>query len=102
MRILFYMRNETLLAELSRLGAELRFVLITSDAKVYCLPSNVIRGLRRLKFLVYGSKSLCLNIPNVRVAGSAEKMWASNPEHPQICGRCVENLSAPGETRHFA
>ena len=26
----------------------------------------------------------------------------SNPEHPDVCGRCIDNLQAPGETRRFA
>ena len=26
----------------------------------------------------------------------------SNPEHPEICGRCVSNLSEAGEVRHYA
>ena len=26
----------------------------------------------------------------------------SVPEHPEICGRCVENVCGPGETRRVA
>ncbi|MES9848885.1 MAG: zinc finger domain-containing protein, partial [Candidatus Thiodiazotropha sp.] len=26
----------------------------------------------------------------------------SNAEHPQLCGRCVENVDGDGEPRHFA
>jgi isoleucyl-tRNA synthetase len=26
----------------------------------------------------------------------------TNPEHPQICGRCVQNVTGPGETRSYA
>jgi len=25
-----------------------------------------------------------------------------NPEHPEICGRCVDNISGDGEVRHYA
>jgi len=25
-----------------------------------------------------------------------------NPEHPEICGRCVDNISGAGEVRHYA
>ena len=25
-----------------------------------------------------------------------------NPEHPEICGRCVDNISGTGEVRHYA
>ena len=26
----------------------------------------------------------------------------SNEEHPTVCGRCIENISGQGETRHYA
>jgi hypothetical protein len=26
----------------------------------------------------------------------------ASPQHPEICGRCVVNLTLPGETRKFA
>ena len=26
----------------------------------------------------------------------------ANPEHPSVCGRCVENVAGNGEVRHFA
>jgi len=25
-----------------------------------------------------------------------------DPEHPEICGRCVDNISGKGEVRHYA
>jgi isoleucyl-tRNA synthetase len=25
-----------------------------------------------------------------------------HPEHPEICGRCVDNISGAGEVRHYA
>ncbi len=25
----------------------------------------------------------------------------SHAEHPELCGRCVENIAATGESRHF-
>jgi isoleucyl-tRNA synthetase len=25
-----------------------------------------------------------------------------NPAHPEICGRCVENVEGQGEVRHYA
>ncbi|MGE8372434.1 MAG: zinc finger domain-containing protein, partial [Pseudomonas putida] len=26
----------------------------------------------------------------------------SHPEHPEICSRCVDNLTGSGEVRHYA
>jgi isoleucyl-tRNA synthetase len=48
----------------------------------------------------------------VRVAPSAHakcvRCWHHRPDvgthadHPELCGRCVENVAGPGETRRFA
>jgi isoleucyl-tRNA synthetase len=47
----------------------------------------------------------------IRVQASAapkcERCWhhrpdvGSNPTHPTICGRCVDNVEGPGESRTF-
>ena len=40
-------------------------------------------------------------------APKCERCWhhrpevGSNPEHPTICSRCVDNLDEPGESRTF-
>ncbi len=86
---------------LRRLGDELRFVFITSCARVHSLsdkPSDAVET--EIKGLV------------VRVAPSAFtkciRCWhhredvGANKEHPQICGRCVQNVTGPGETRSYA
>ncbi|MOA08117.1 Isoleucine--tRNA ligase [compost metagenome] len=26
----------------------------------------------------------------------------ANPEHPEICARCADNISGKGEVRHYA
>jgi isoleucyl-tRNA synthetase len=77
---------------LRSLGEDLRFVLITSKAAVR--PSS-------------GE-----GIVNIEVVPSAdpkcERCWhyradvGSDPEHPTLCRRCVENLGGPGETRVHA
>jgi isoleucyl-tRNA synthetase len=86
---------------LRRLGDELRFVFITSYARVHGpdekTPDAVDTEI----------KGLC-----VRVAPSAHpkciRCWhhredvGANQEHPQICGRCVQNVAGSGETRSFA
>jgi isoleucyl-tRNA synthetase len=90
-----------LLAQLSLLGDELRFVLITSAATLLPLadaPADAaateLAGLR------------------LRVSASdrekCERCWHRRPEvgqiadHPGLCGRCVENVYGDGEERCFA
>jgi isoleucyl-tRNA synthetase len=92
--------SEPVLAQLSRLGDELRFVLITSGVTLAplsgaenTLPTD-IDGLE-LK---------------VKASGHAKcvRCWhhrhdvGSHAEHPELCGRCVENVAGSGEARRYA
>ncbi len=86
---------------LSALQEELRFVLITSYARV--LPGSgrpegaVETGLEGL-FLVAG----------VSAHPKCSRCWhhredvGSNADHSELCGRCVENVETEGEARRFA
>ncbi len=86
---------------LHRLGDELRFVFITSYVRVHPLdekPSDAaeteIKGL------------------HVRVAPSTYakciRCWhhredvGTHAQHPQLCGRCVQNVTGVGENRSYA
>ena len=74
---------------LAKLGDELRFVFITSDAKI--LKADA------LKITVTPS-----------TAPKCVRCWhqrtdvGSNAEHPELCGRCVENIAGEGEQRLYA
>ncbi|MGB5830901.1 MAG: class I tRNA ligase family protein, partial [Thiohalocapsa sp.] len=86
---------------LERLGDELRFVLITSEARVHDLDTQP-------------SDALDTDLAGLAVRVSASphtkcvRCWhhrddvGSNAEHPELCGRCAENISGRGETRRFA
>jgi len=93
---------------LESLGEELRFVLITSAANVAdigsaddsCIDATIVDG---------NGNSHTFKIK--AVASSSEKCvrcWhhrddvGSYEEHPELCGRCVENVSGDGEQRAFA
>jgi isoleucyl-tRNA synthetase len=90
------------LAELlSRLGEELRFVLITSDARVHAAhakPADAVdTHLAGLAVRVTPSPhAKCVRCWHHRadVGGDAA--------HPELCGRCVANVAGAGETRRFA
>ncbi|HET7095788.1 MAG TPA: class I tRNA ligase family protein, partial [Casimicrobiaceae bacterium] len=74
---------------LASLGDDLRFVLITSAATV--------------------TKGEALAIAaRASAHGKCERCWhyrsdiGGDAAHPTLCGRCVSNLSGPGEARAFA
>ncbi|MBT0571591.1 isoleucine--tRNA ligase [Curvibacter sp. CHRR-16] len=76
-------------ALLSSLGADLKFVFITSAIK-----------------LIAGS-ALSISV-SVTKGTKCERCWhytddvGSHSDHPTICGRCASNLAGPGETRRHA
>ncbi len=90
-----------LLAQLTALGDELRFVLITSDAQLQPLAAAPAAAatseLADLKLLV-----------SVSPDEKCERCWHRRPEvgeitaHPTLCLRCVENIDGAGESREFA
>jgi len=90
--------------QLQRLGAELRFVLITSEARVHgttVLPDEAVHC------TLPSGDEFC-----VTVAPSANakcvRCWhhradvGHDADHPELCGRCVDNVAGLGETRYFA
>ena len=91
------------------LGPELRFLFITSDARVHevaQLPEGSVptthgplHGARppRVSFAVKAtSAAKCVRCWQRRLDVGV------NPAHPEICGRCAINVDGPGETRDFA
>ncbi len=93
--------NEANFAELNKVASELHFVFITSKATLAPLserPDDAIASeLSGLK---------------LKIAASAHqkcvRCWHQRPdvgthaEHPELCGRCVENVAGHGEVRHYA
>jgi isoleucyl-tRNA synthetase len=86
------------------LGAELRFLLITSDATVHKVsspPPNAVAATETAREGVW---------VEVRASGHRKcvRCWhhradvGANPAHPEACGRCVSNLEGPGEVRRFS
>jgi isoleucyl-tRNA synthetase len=93
--------EDALAADLSKLGNELRFVLITSTAGVapfVSAPADaVVTEVSGLKLKVVKSgHAKCARCWHHR-----EEVGA-NPEHPEICGRCIDNIYGAGEVRHYA
>jgi isoleucyl-tRNA synthetase len=96
-------------ARFNALGHELRFLLITSDARVHevaHLPEGTVPTThgplhgatpRRVSFAVKATAAVkCVRCWQRRLDVGV------NPEHPELCGRCVTNVDGPGEQRKFA
>ena len=93
--------NEALFTVLDQLAGELHFILMTSNASViaeqFC-PDDAIQteleGMK-LKVLISGHKK-CVRCWHQRYD------VGEHAEHPELCGRCVENIAGGGEHRHYA
>jgi isoleucyl-tRNA synthetase len=88
--------------KLNALGNELRFFLITSEARLSAVdPAE----LQKAGDAVIGGAAIYVHTTE---AAKCERCWHRRPDvgsvaaHPTICGRCVTNLSTAGEKRVFA
>lgn len=93
--------NEEKASLLAKLKDELRFVLITSEAEVKSLSEKT-------------ETAIALNDSNVFVdvlvanGDKCARCWhhkpevGSDPKHPELCNRCIDNVDGDGEVRHYA
>ncbi len=86
------------------LGEELRFLLITSEARVHdraALPAEAVAAT-----LSDGTELALVVGPSTHA--KCVRCWqrradvGTSPEHPELCSRCVSNVTGPGEMRRFA
>ena len=86
--------DPNLFATLTRLGDDLRLVLIVSRASVHKLESG-------------SSAQITVNVI-ASAATKCERCWhyradiGADDNHPSLCGRCVSNLFGLGEARRYA
>ena len=93
--------DENLMASLQPLGDELRFALITSYADI--APLAVAPG-----------EAIDTELAGLKVAATVSahakcpRCWhhradvGANDGHPELCGRCIDNVFGNGEPREFA
>ena len=93
--------DDGLLRTLAHLAEELRFVLLTSEVRLHGYAERP-------------DSALDTEIPGLAVRVSAcahpkcTRCWhhrpdvGHHPEHPELCGRCVDNVTGSGEVRRFA
>ena len=92
---------ETLAAQFAAMHDELRFLLITGDAKVAdlsALPATAVKASLGDVWIEVkpSSNPKCVRCYQLRAD------VGSNANHPEICARCVINVEGPGEERRFA
>jgi isoleucyl-tRNA synthetase len=92
---------EALAARYAALGDELRFLLITSYAKVVSTDSPPETASKVGEEGVWIEVKPSANTKCVRCYQLRSDV-GSHPKHPEICARCVSNVDGPGEERHFA
>jgi isoleucyl-tRNA synthetase len=91
-------------APLEALGEELRFVMITSEARVHAAEA---RPAEAVPAATDGEASLWVRV-RPSTAAKCVRCWHKRDDvgsvaaHPELCGRCVVNLDGAGETRRFA
>ncbi|WP_372723765.1 isoleucine--tRNA ligase [Immundisolibacter sp.] len=94
-------------ALLEKLGDELRFVLICSYVRLHQASAYPAALNSDNEPEVSGSARLWLTV-QASAHPKCVRCWhhredvGSNTEHPELCGRCVENVAGAGERRRFA
>ena len=92
--------DERVAADLAALGDELRFVLITSAAAIAPLAQAgdaVATEIEGMKLRVTPSPhAKCVRCWHQRADVGTHR------EHPDLCGRCVDNVDGAGEVRRYA
>jgi isoleucyl-tRNA synthetase len=91
-------------ARLAPLGDELRFALITSEARLHeaaARPADAAPAPSVARAGVYVAVRPSTDQKCVRCWQLRPDIGA-DPRHPEACARCAGNVEGPGETRRFA
>jgi isoleucyl-tRNA synthetase len=89
---------------MAAIGDELRFVLITSRARLRAASGRPVDAVPATSVAKEGAwiSVAVLDAPKCARCWHRREDVGSDPRHPEICARCVGNLEGPGETRHHA
>jgi isoleucyl-tRNA synthetase len=89
---------------MAAIGDELRFVLITSSARLLPAadrPADAVPATSVAKTGAWITVGV-LDAPKCARCWHRRPDVGVDPRHPEICARCVSNLDGPGETRQYA
>jgi len=92
--------SQNIYDELSSFGDELRFLFITSYATIENIDKKD-NDSTKVSNDAYLSVKKSDHEKCVRCWHHREDV-GSDKNHPELCGRCIENVSGIGETRNFA
>ena len=90
-----------LLEALGRLGDELRFVMICSNVRLHSLDQRPTQAEDTDLDGLAVQVTTCAHPKCGRCWHHREDVGA-DAAHPELCGRCVENVAGDGETRRYA
>jgi isoleucyl-tRNA synthetase len=99
--------KDEFLERFKSLGEELRFLLIVSNAQVKRVSNAAGPPVGAIKVAEVAKEGGLWIRVQATPAPKCERCWhhrpevGSNAEHPTICGRCVDNVTGPGESRTF-
>jgi isoleucyl-tRNA synthetase len=92
---------EALVAHFEKMHDELRFLLITGQADVAttaAIPASAVKATQEEVWIEVKPSSHLKCVRCYQLRGDV----GGNPQHPEICARCVLNVEGTGEERHFA
>lgn len=92
--------DDAIYEQLKKLGDELRFIFITSYASIYPLSEKSNECIEAGEGVFISVKKSEYD-KCVRCWHHREDV-GQNSEHPELCGRCVENVAGTGEKRVYA
>ncbi|MHB1283699.1 MAG: zinc finger domain-containing protein, partial [Metallibacterium scheffleri] len=87
-------------------GEELRFFLITSSCVVRTTEQAPVDALAGTLVLIAERVPVKLRV-QASAAPKCVRCWhhrgdvGTHAQHPELCGRCIDNIEGPGEDRHF-
>jgi isoleucyl-tRNA synthetase len=91
------------LEKLSRLEDELRFVLITSYARLHRLDEQPVDAVEaNIDGDRFGIRVTPSNYAKCVRCWHHRADVGTNSAHPELCGRCIENVDGSGERRDYA
>jgi isoleucyl-tRNA synthetase len=93
--------NPSYLEVLNQLSDELHFIFITSNASVmaeqFCPEDALQTEVEGIKLkVIVSAHQKCVRCWHQRYD------VGEHAEHPELCGRCIENVAGKGEHRHYA
>ncbi|MBF6058594.1 isoleucine--tRNA ligase [Thiomicrorhabdus heinhorstiae] len=93
--------DDKLFDKISRLQDELRFVLITSEAKILPLAEKTAAAIESELSGLWVDAGATAKPKCARCWHHRSDVGA-HADHPDLCQRCVDNVVGDGEVRHFA